>query len=301
MNVESSVANPVGMNATGPEFWNIETRRAYLGCYFIGVCWVIRTQGLSQDNMPMTLSRYSILTRRVNPMGYNEYFQACAMSLGAEKQIPSDADLLYLLQFSHEAEQVYDTFTYTESSGPHHMNDERMQVYINVFSSRINEWRLTLPSSLSNDGKYQHLPKYVLWNDHATVRQKLWLSIFEAFTREIGLYGISKISTPSMPRVTILLDSLMHVTNYLDTLLTIPISGFASLTSAEWSLINYAILLTMNISVGIQSPIWNIEVARSTIKLEIYIDALSVRLKELSSTVVSADGLTNWYAGLLLK
>lgn len=40
MNVESITTNPQGMTPTGPDYWNVEARRAYLGCYYIATTYV---------------------------------------------------------------------------------------------------------------------------------------------------------------------------------------------------------------------------------------------------------------------
>jgi len=134
-----------------------------------------------------------------------------------------------------------------------------------------------------------------------TACQQLWPRIFEAFVREIGLYGLSRSPHLSIPRITILLDSLMHTKNYLDTFLTIPLNRLASFTSTQWSLLHYSILLVTTVSLSTQTPVWNIGAARSIIKLETYLDAVSARLRELSSSMSSVEGLSDWYGGLLIR
>jgi len=97
--------------------------------------------------------RYSILTRKVCPMVYNDYLHACARSLAAAKEVPSDANLVYQLELNREAERVYEVFNYAETNQSQNMSDEQMQVYLNAFSSEVNEWRERIPPSLAEDGK----------------------------------------------------------------------------------------------------------------------------------------------------
>jgi hypothetical protein len=119
--------------------------------------------------------------------------------------------------------------------------------------------------------------------------------------REIGLYGLSGISSLSIPRTKVLLDSLVSTKNFLDTFLTIPLDRLIGLTSAQWSLLQYSILLVATVSVSAQSPMWNIGLARSVIKLEVYLDALFASVKTVSSSISMVEGHDNWYDGLLKR
>ncbi|KIX04423.1 uncharacterized protein Z518_05291 [Rhinocladiella mackenziei CBS 650.93] len=265
MTVENTVVVPTGLTALNSEFWNREAQRAYLGCYHMST-W------------------YSVLTRKTSFLPYNDYMLACARSLASAKEVPSDAELIYKMEFTREAERVYSMFNYSETNQLQNMSEEHMQVYLNTFSAEINEWRARLPSSMVEDPGAQ-----------------LWPKIFGAFVREIGLHGISRNLELSVSRIAILLDSLTHAKSYLDTFLTIPVDRLAGFTSTQWTLLHYSMLLVTNISLVAQTPVWNIETARSIIKLEMYIDVVSIRLRELSSRITPVEGRSNWYGGLLLR
>ena len=131
--------------------------------------------------------------------------------------------------------------------------------------------------------------------------QKLWPSIFEAFTREIGLCSLSMGPPLSLTRTKILLECLMHTKNYLDTFLTISHRELASLSSINWAMLHYALLLTATVSTAIKSTIWNTDGDRTVIKLDTYIDALSARLLGLSSKMTLCGTLLDWYGTLLVR
>ena len=99
--------------------------------------------------MTKARSRFSILTRKPIPLSYNEYLYSCARSLALEPGVPTDSNLIYQLELDRDAERVYDIFNYAETTPSQIMNDEQLQLYLNAFSSRIREWLIRLPSSLS--------------------------------------------------------------------------------------------------------------------------------------------------------
>lgn len=247
------------------------------------------------------------MTRKVNPMRYSDYLVSCATSLAAEKQVPSDVNLIYHLRLVNGVEKICDTFGYNESSQPRHMTDEQILVYINALSTNMHEWKSSLPSSLASDGTPLLCPiSQVNWSycpltRLPTASYVLWPEMIEAYIREIGVHGTSRGSSVSVARITMLYDCLLHVKNYLDTLLSLPIDQLQNWTTVEWTWFNYAMILITNISLAVQSPAWNIETARTALKLEMYIDCLSARLKELYSLITPADGAIDWYGYLLVK
>jgi hypothetical protein len=144
-------------------------------------------------------------------------------------------------------------------------------------------------------------PTICISANHYIACQQLWPLIFEAFVREIGLYGLSGSSSLSTARVEVLLDGLVSTKNFLDTFLKIPPDRLVGLTSAQWSLLHYSILLVAAVSVSAQTPIWNIGLARSIIKLEVYLDAVSASVKKVASSMSVEDGHNSWYEGLLRR
>ncbi|EFX02789.1 c6 zinc finger domain containing protein [Grosmannia clavigera kw1407] len=265
LNVETFNDLPRGLNVVDTEFWGLEAQRAYLGCYHIAT-W------------------YSIITRKTIPLAYTEYLHLCAQSLAATQEVPTDSDLIFHLELTREAEKVYTLFNYTETSQAQCMNDEQIQIYLNAFCAKLHDWRSRLPTLLKDDPS-----------------QRVWPSLFEAFVREVSLSGMSRSTDMSVFRIRIIMDSLKSTKEFLDTFLAIPLADLISLPSTHWALLGYSILLAATMSLSIQTPGWNIKMARSIIKLDAYIDALSVHIHDLSSRIQVLETAKDWYKSLLTR
>ncbi|KAK5451472.1 hypothetical protein LTS15_008237 [Exophiala xenobiotica] len=265
MNVETVNEAPEGLVALDADFWSHEAKRECLGCYHLAT-W------------------YSIMTRKESPPAYNDYMHACASSLAATKEVHSDADLVFHLELTREADRVSTLFNYSETLQPQRMSDGQMQIYLNTFSSKIPDWQAHIPTTMTEDPC-----------------QQLWPWIFEAFTREIGLSGMSRDSGLSLPRIRILVDSLVSTKTYLDVFLSIPDERLASLSATQWVLLLYSFLLATTASLSVDTSEWNIQTARSIIRLEEYLEALSGRVKVLSSQISPIKSLFDWYGSLIAR
>ncbi|KAG4279790.1 hypothetical protein FPRO06_11124 [Fusarium proliferatum] len=263
LNVETFDERPKGLSAVDAEFWDPVARRAYLGCYQM-TTW------------------YSIMTRKSSPLIYNDYLYTCAQSLAAAKESPSDLDLVFHLEVAREAEKAYTFFNYTDIQQAQFMGEQQIQVYLNAFSVKVQDWQLRLPSSLAQDPC-----------------QQIWPWLLEAFVRELCLSGMARSTDFSMARIRILMDALTSTKGYFDTFLAILPESILSLPSTHWALLSYSILLTASISLSTQTLGWSIESARSVIKLDAYIEVISLRVKELSLGMGSSEHLRNWYGDAL--
>ncbi|QGI86872.1 hypothetical protein CEK25_013601 [Fusarium fujikuroi] len=264
LNVEAFVERPKGLSAVDAELWDPVARRAYLGCYQM-TTW------------------YSIMTRKSSPLIYNDYLYTCAQSLAAAKEAPSDLDLVFHLEVAREAEKAYTFFNYTDIQQAQFMGEQQIQVYLNAFSIKVQDWQLRLPSSLAQDPC-----------------QQIWPWLLEAFVRELCLSGMARNTDFSMARIRILMDALTSTKGYFDTFLAIPPEIIPSLPSTHWALLSYSILLTASISLSTQTQGWSIQSARSVIKLDAYIEAITLRVKELSLGMGSSEHLRNWYGDALV-
>ncbi|KAI1059815.1 hypothetical protein LB506_008991 [Fusarium annulatum] len=258
LNFETFDERPKGLSAVDAEFWDPVARRAYLGCYQM-TTW------------------YSIMTRKSSPLIYDDYLYTCAQSLATAKESPSDLDLV-----AREAEKAYTFFNYTDIQQAQFMGEQQIQVYLNAFSVKVQDWQLRLPSSLAQDPC-----------------QQIWPWLLEAFVRELCLSGMARHTDFSVARIRILMDALTSTMGYFDTFIAIPPESIPSLFSTHWALLSYSILLTASISLSTQTLGWSIESARSVIKLDAYIEAISLRVKELSLGMGSSEHLRNWYGDAL--
>lgn len=98
------------------------------------------------------------MTRKESPLAYNEYMHACASSLAAAKEVPSETDLVFHLELTREADRVSTLFNYSETLQPQRMGDEQMQIYLNTFSSKIRDWQARIPATMTEDRKFSDFP-----------------------------------------------------------------------------------------------------------------------------------------------
>ncbi|OAA57590.1 c6 zinc finger domain containing protein [Niveomyces insectorum RCEF 264] len=265
LNLENVRDVPQGLAVVDMEFWSLEARRAYLGCYHIAT-W------------------YSIVSRKVSPMPYNDYLYTCAKSLAAIKDVPSDVDILSYLEITHEAEKIYTLFNYAETHRAQYMDDQQIQIYLDAFSAKLDDWRSRLSPSMKNDPCH-----------------RLWPWLFEAFMREVSLSGMSRSAETSVYRIRVVVAALESTKTFFDTFLAIPEDQMPSLPTTHWALLGYLILLAAAMSMSTQTAGWNINMARSIIKLDAYIDAVSVRARRLCSAVASSRTANNWYRTFLTR
>lgn len=104
----------------------------------------------------------------------------------------------------------------------------------------------------------------------------------------------------SVFRIRVIVDSLKSTKDFFDTFLAIPPADLVTLPSTHWALLGYSILLAATMSLSTQTPGWNIKMACSVIKLDTYIDAMSVHVQDLSS-IHSLETSKNWYRTLLTR
>ncbi|KAF5714486.1 hypothetical protein FMUND_7401 [Fusarium mundagurra] len=209
------------------------------------------------------------------------YQMATWLSLATAKQRPSDLDLVFNLEVTREAEKAYTFFDYTNVEQAHLMGEQHIQVYLKAFSVKVQDWRLRFPSSHTQDPC-----------------QRIWTWVLEAFVRESCLSGMRKTEF-SMAFIRILMDTLTSTKAYFDTFLAIPPESLPSLSSTHWASLAYSILLVASISLSLQTRAWSIESARSVIELDTYIDAISVRVEDLSLEMGAPEHVRNWYTDAL--
>ncbi|KAF5635693.1 c6 zinc finger domain protein [Fusarium sp. NRRL 25303] len=276
LNVETFDERPKGLSAVDAELWDLGARRAYLGCYQM-TTWLVDESCRAQ------------------------FADQYTKSVAAAKETPSDLDLVSHLEVAREAEKAYTFFNYTDIQQTQFMGEQQIQVYLNAFSVKVQDWQLRLPSSLAQDR--QCIIENVLGSESSANRlsacQQIWPWLLEAFVRELCLSGMARSTDFSMVRIRILMDALTSTKGYFDTFLAIPPESIPSLPSTYWALLSYSILLTASISLSLQTQGWSIESARSVIKLDEYIDTISHRVKELSLEMGSSEHLRNWYGDAL--
>lgn len=140
-----------------------------------------------------------------------------------------------------------------------------------------------------------------LTDNHAKACKQLLPWIVEALAREIGLSGISWNSSLSLSHVRILVDSLESTRTYLDMFLEIPDSRLPSLSATQWTLLHYSFMLATTASLCIDTTEWNVQIARSIIKVENYFEIMTKRVQTVASQMASVDGLFDWFGSIIVR
>jgi hypothetical protein len=87
----------------------------------------------------------AVANQKPNLFPYSEYIESCAVSLKDELHVPSDADLIHYLRLIYIAEEIANTFNY--SNGPENfsaLSEERVKFCVREFDRQINITRAKL-------------------------------------------------------------------------------------------------------------------------------------------------------------
>jgi hypothetical protein len=197
----------------------------------------------------------------------------------SETGVPSDAVLIHYVRLAHYAECVCDAFGYNSTQQTRSIPDEHLQFYVRSFDSQLENLKSQIPPFLAKDSMLSTS-----------------IVLVTAYTREIGLHGLSSSPTTlSIHRTTILIDCLSAVKSVLDIVTTLPETDFRYLMGSNWARIHYTLEISIELSLGIESPSWSIEFVRGIIALETYIDIFTKRLEHQSSLVNKKAGESDWF------
>jgi hypothetical protein len=126
VNFNWNTSNSPSVETTNTEFWSVEARRAYIGCYIIS-------------------SSYIRLNRKMPSQKYSSYLEDCAVSVSKETGMLSDSVLIPMVHLAHLTEQASDALGYDEIESPLPMTDERLAFTVKNFAMRIAIVRDELP------------------------------------------------------------------------------------------------------------------------------------------------------------
>ncbi|KAI9836986.1 MAG: hypothetical protein M1819_000635 [Sarea resinae] len=265
MCIESHALFAQGLTPAGPDFWNREARRAFIGCYALS-------------------SSYSLTLRKTSPLKFTDYIQDCASSLEAERQVPSDAMIVHYIRLMRHADEVCETFGYNDSDQSQMMSEEKIHLYVNSFGAKLESIKANQPLTFSQE-------------PHCVIRYHL----LQIYTHEIGLHENLQTSSPSVHRTAILYDCLIHAKSYFEAVLALSREDMYSWTTRQWAWLNYVIKLVSRVSLCADSPAWNINVAQSVMRLDAFLEPLCVRLKELCALISLVEGASSWYHNLMVQ
>lgn len=95
----------------------------------------------------------AISYRKVNTLPYSSYVNECALSLAAEKNEPSDAYLIHHVGLLQILEEIRSTLGCDMSDSRTTVSEEKLNLYITAFESKLNDLKHKFPSSFLRPGQ----------------------------------------------------------------------------------------------------------------------------------------------------
>jgi hypothetical protein len=242
-------------------FWSREARRAFLGCYLVSVM-------------------NSWIWAKPNTLEYSDYILQCAKSISEEPEHPTDELILPLIQIQQIGDEYHKVLLVARNENHSQGVLDRIGVQVRSFKKRMQDLKDNLRQTAA------HSKAVLLAMQFAAVHsfEQDLLSPFTSISRLMATGGPTDqtscaIDSPS--RIDILLDCLASATAYLDLWLTIPIGTYPFLATSQWSGFIYSTVIIYRLSIGTpRVPLWDVQVARETVKLERYLEVMCERMQE---------------------
>ncbi|KAI9732746.1 MAG: hypothetical protein M1818_007480 [Claussenomyces sp. TS43310] len=223
------------------------------------------------------LAWYSLALRKAGSLGFSDYLEECASSLSRESHVASDLTIAHYVHVTRLAESIGETFGHGEQQPVAQISEGKLRFCLNSIDAQRRALESKIPPELADN--------IMLSASHLLV---------EAYAHEIALPSSSNLPL-STYRTTLLFDSLKIVKQILDLCVSLSDRDFQSLMGFNWARIHYTLNLTIELTVGIESPSWDIDMVRRIVKLESYLDLFCERLDLQSQTIRMNEGDCNWY------
>lgn len=244
-------------------FWSREARRAFLGCYHLS-----------------TMNNW--IWAKPNTLGYSDYMLQCAKSISEAPEYATDDLVLPLIQLQQIGDEYHKILRVGRNESHSQGLLDRIGTHTRSFNKRIQDLRNGLTPAASKSTAVELAIHFAAVH---TNEQDL-LSPFTSISRMMATGApmdpmSNSIDCPS--RIDILVDCLQAAVEYLDFFLTIPLSSYSLLSTSQWSALIYSIVVMYRLSIGTpRVPLWDVQVARSTVKLERYLEILCDRMQHVS-------------------
>lgn len=230
-------------------------------------------------------------------MNYNDTIEECALSLAKEHAAPSDPALIHYVRLIRYAEDVSETFHYPDLPINPKLPEDRLAFIMKTFETQLNALWTDIPLSLSNDSECCVIPYTGILLMIAVALGYTHLS-FQAYTHEISLHIVKAGHTLTNFQTSQLVKCIQSVKNILDLIQGISDRQVQSLCGYNWARLHYLFHLTMELSLGVESPSWDIAMVRDLLPLEVYIDMFCIKLDECSAQISMGEeaGIApNWF------
>jgi hypothetical protein len=92
-----------------------------------------------------------------------------------------------------------------------------------------------------------------------------------------------------------LFNCLLCEKQYLETVTSFSEEDLECWSGIDWARFRYNITLAAKLTFAVESPMWTVQSVREVLKLEIYLDAFSIKLRRQIARLNTGE-LDNWYS-----
>jgi hypothetical protein len=255
----------------GDESWSKEARRAFLGCYYVS-----------------TINNW--IWAKTNTLEYSEHIFACAKSISDAPEYATDDLVLPLIQLQQIGDEYHAVLAIGKDDNHSESLLNRIRTHSRSFQTRIQDLRDSLTRTAAISPVVNLAIHFVSMHTHEQDLLSPWASIRRLTQPSFPLP--KAVNCPS--RIDLLLTCLQDATSYVDLFLALPQSTYPNLSTNQWSGLIYSLVLIYRLSIGIpRIPLWDVRIARDTVKLERYLEILCERMQQVTRERLHAIADTN--------
>ncbi|KAI9737968.1 MAG: hypothetical protein M1834_009338 [Cirrosporium novae-zelandiae] len=250
--------------------YEIETKRTFIGCYYISSC-------------------LSIALRRANTMQYTKYLEDCCRSFSQAPQVPSDKLLIHYIRLQNLASEIARTFGYDGSEVPLIIGRSRIKLLVNNFRSQLRQLQDSFPPEASVS-----VPLMTAHHNVCIYVHEIGLHVEEdaphIFAPRHDL-GDPDSWDSSTERLEVLIDCLESVKRCLDYFLSLNLAEVRRLTMMDALRLTYSIIALAKISGGTVTQPFDSAQLQKSANFTYYLDALILRMTNLVDPAVKMGDL----------
>jgi hypothetical protein len=120
----------------------------------------------------------------------------------------------------------------------------------------------------------------------------------DAYGHEICLHN-ARDKPITINQTTMLFNCLMNAKQYLETVISFSEEDLQGWSGIDWARFRYIVTLATKLTFALDSPLWNTQSVRETLKLENYLDAFSSKLRQQITQLNASNENDNWYSFFL--
>ncbi|EXJ78958.1 hypothetical protein A1O3_08458 [Capronia epimyces CBS 606.96] len=261
-------------DSEGDAFWSREARRVFLGCYHIS-----------------TMQNWT--WSKPNTLEHSEYILQCATSLSEAPEYPTDGLILPLVQLDQTGDDYYNALCIGSNESHSQGRLDRVDAHLRSFRKSTQEIMNSLTPTASSSTTLELALHFATVH---TLEQDLLTSTSPIRRHMATVVPMDNASSPagSPSRIDILVECLQAAMGYVDCFISIPLSSYPLLCTAQWAGLVCSLTVMYRLSIGVpRVPLWDVQVARDTVKLEQYLEVLCDRTQRATRERLGAIAETN--------